>query len=97
MCFRVTFSSAPDSELEYQPLNVEIRPSDESRLIPHDGTPQQGARHNDHGPSFVWALAKSFGGTFLIAGVFKFGQDLLGFASPQILKYVTTTSVFLLH
>ena len=83
----MTFTSVPDSELEYQPLNVEIRPSDESSLIPRD-SPQQGASHNDHGPSFVWALAKSFGGTFLIAGVFKFGQDLLGFASPQILKYV---------
>ena len=39
-------------------------------------------------PSLVLALARSFGGTFLVAGLFKFCQDLLNFVSPQLLKLV---------
>ena len=38
-------------------------------------------------PSLVMALARSFGGTFFLAGVFKLFQDLLNFVSPQLLKY----------
>ena len=68
--------------MEYQPVNVEILPtSGEPGLAPE---PAQG--HGGRGPSLVLALARSFGGTFFIAGFFKLGQDLLGFASPQILK-----------
>ena len=37
-------------------------------------------------PSLVMALARSFGGTFFVAGVFKLLQDLLNFVSPQLLK-----------
>ena len=37
-------------------------------------------------PSLVWALARSFGGTFLKAGVFKFLQDNMNFVGPQLLK-----------
>ena len=40
-------------------------------------------------PSLVLALAKSFGGTFFVAGLFKFCQDLLNFVSPQLLKLVS--------
>ena len=40
-------------------------------------------------PSLVWALAKTFGGTFMMGGVFKFLQDFLNFVGPQLLKYVT--------
>ena len=79
----VTFSGRVQvNRLEYQPVNVEIRsPNGESRL-----TPEPAHRPSGGGPSLVWALAKSFGGTFLIAGFFKLGQDLIVFASPQILK-----------
>ena len=38
-------------------------------------------------PSLVMALARSFGGTFFVAGLFKLCQDLLNFVSPQLLKY----------
>ena len=38
-------------------------------------------------PSLVWALTKSFAGVFMIAAVFKLLQDLLVFASPQLLRY----------
>ena len=37
-------------------------------------------------PSLVLALAKSFGSTLCTAALFKLAQDLLGFASPQLLR-----------
>ena len=37
-------------------------------------------------PSFFMALARSFGGTFFMAGLFKLLQDLLNFVSPLLLK-----------
>ncbi|CAI8020809.1 Multidrug resistance-associated protein 1 [Geodia barretti] len=78
----VKFTRVPVKPMEYQPVNVEILPtSGEPGLAPE---PAQG--HGGRGPSLVLALARSFGGTFFIAGFFKLGQDLLGFASPQILK-----------
>ena len=40
-------------------------------------------------PSIIVALATSFGTTFFVAGLFKLGQDLLGFVSPQILRLVS--------
>ena len=43
----------------------------------------------DKEPSLVLALAKTFGEVFVVAAVFKLIQDLLSFASPQILKYVS--------
>jgi ABC-type multidrug transport system fused ATPase/permease subunit len=39
-----------------------------------------------HKPSLFIALARSFGWVIFAAGVFKFFQDLLIFASPQLLK-----------
>ena len=78
----VKFTRVPVKPMEYQPVNVEILPtSGEPGLAPE---PAQG--HGGRGPSLVLALTRSFGGTFFIAGFFKLGQDLLGFASPQILK-----------
>ena len=38
-------------------------------------------------PSIMASLTRAFGFTFFVGGVLKFFQDLLGFASPQILKY----------
>ena len=38
------------------------------------------------GPSLVMAIIKAYGFTFFVAGIFKLGQDLLSFVSPQILK-----------
>ncbi len=37
-------------------------------------------------PSLVLALVKTFGWEFSVAGFYKIFQDLLLFASPQILK-----------
>lgn len=37
-------------------------------------------------PSLVIALLKSFGGPFILASMFKFIQDALAFAQPQLLK-----------
>ena len=80
-CCSVSFNRLQVNELEYQPVNVEVRHS--ARIL----TPgQQPSR--DREPSLVWALAKAFGGTLIAAAFFKLGQDLLAFASPQILKYV---------
>jgi hypothetical protein len=39
-------------------------------------------------PSLIKALARAFGGTFYVAGVFKLGQDLLGFVGPQLLSFL---------
>uniref|UniRef100_A0A182QBD7 ABC-type glutathione-S-conjugate transporter n=1 Tax=Anopheles farauti TaxID=69004 RepID=A0A182QBD7_9DIPT len=38
--------------------------------------------------SILPALVKTFGGTFLLGSFLKLGQDLLTFASPQILKLI---------
>ena len=37
-------------------------------------------------PSLVMAIIKAYGFTFFVAGIFKLGQDLLSFISPQLLK-----------
>jgi hypothetical protein len=38
--------------------------------------------------SILGPLCKAFGPTFILGSFFKLIQDLLGFVSPQILKYV---------
>lgn len=43
-------------------------------------------RRNGRDPSLVLALCKAYGFTFFVAGFFKLAQDLLSFASPQILR-----------
>ena len=47
---------------------------------------QRRRRRKPKEPSLVWALIRSFGQTFVYAGVLKFFQDLLNFVSPQLLK-----------
>ena len=47
-------------------------------------------RRRSSEPSLVLALGKTFAGTLLAAAFFKLCQDLLGFVSPQILKYVSS-------
>jgi ABC-type multidrug transport system fused ATPase/permease subunit len=42
------------------------------------------------GPSLIIALAKAYGFTFFVAGFFKFGQDILGYAGPLILGSLIT-------
>ena len=37
-------------------------------------------------PSLTKALARAFGGTFLVAAFFKLIHDILMFVSPQLLK-----------
>ena len=51
------------------------------------------SKSNSKEPSLVWALSKSFGGTFMMGGLFKFLQDVLNFVGPQLLKYVIHTII----
>ena len=53
----------------------------------HRSAPKE-SKKKAKSPSIVMALARSFGGTFFLAGLFKLCQDLLNFVSPQLLKYV---------
>ena len=78
-------SDSPDSP-EFESINTNGQ--DRVRLIPQvsvDGQSGQQRRHVRN-PSLLWALTKTFGSAFMFAALFKLGQDLLGFASPQILK-----------
>ena len=43
-------------------------------------------RRNNRGPSLVLSLTKAYGFSFFVGGIFKLGNDLLAFASPQFLK-----------
>ena len=74
-------------ELEYQPVNVEVRGGSRQRFAT-DGRPSRN-------PSLVWALTKTFGASFMVAAIFRLGQDLLVFASSHILKYVNRECVCL--
>ena len=73
----IHFGHVRVEEGEYQPINVGV--SEDVRVVT-----AQPRRQKE--PSLVIALVKSFGGTFLVAAFFKLLQDLLGFASPFILK-----------
>ena len=55
---------------------------------PHNKEQQTRRNKESKEPSLVWALAKTFGGTFVVGGVFKFLQDFLNFVGPLLLKYV---------
>ncbi|ODQ67153.1 multidrug resistance-associated protein 1 [Nadsonia fulvescens var. elongata DSM 6958] len=37
-------------------------------------------------PSLFWAIAKSFGGPFLVGGFYKIVHDILAFVNPQLLR-----------
>ena len=37
-------------------------------------------------PSLILTLGRAFGSLFFTAAIFKVGQDLLTFVSPQVLK-----------
>ncbi|KAK9370171.1 P-loop containing nucleoside triphosphate hydrolase protein [Lipomyces kononenkoae] len=37
-------------------------------------------------PSMVWALMRAFGGTYMIAMLFKVGNDVLAFSQPRLLR-----------
>ena len=52
----------------------------------HLGTSSGGVAIRGRGPSIVVSLVRAFGFTFFVGGVLKLFQDLLGFASPQILR-----------
>lgn len=65
------------------PSNEVRRP----RVTGEAGARQQ-QRRSRFGPSLVLALGRSFAGTLVAAAFFKLWQDLLGFVSPQLLKYV---------
>ena len=73
----INFGNVRVDEGEYQPINVQV--SEDVRVVT-----AQPSRQKE--PSLVIALSKSFAGTFFAAAFFKLGQDMLGFASPFILK-----------
>ena len=85
VCFilcSLVFNPAPVNGQPYQQVYVDFKPQSSNRTTtdPHH---QQDHRSN---PSLVWALSKSFGSSFIIAGVLKLITDVLAFASPHILK-----------
>jgi ATP-binding cassette, subfamily C (CFTR/MRP), member 1 len=41
-------------------------------------------------PSVTWAILRSYGKTYLIAGIFKACQDILAFVQPQLLRKLLT-------
>ena len=75
--FSVTYGHVQLEEEQYQPINTMV--SEDVRMVT---TPPRKQKE----PSLVMALAWSFGETFIVAAFFKLGSDLLGFASPFILK-----------
>jgi hypothetical protein len=64
------------------------RSADKTTFLPasQHGGQQRRAKRKTKEPSFFMALARSFGGTFFMAGLFKLLQDLLTFVSPLLLK-----------
>lgn len=46
------------------------------------------ARRDDSVWSLVWAIARAFGSTVALSGVFEFAGDLIGFAQPFLLRYL---------
>ena len=67
-------------EAEYQPVNTSLREP------VHVVSRTNRGRDRRSTPSLMLALVKTFGWEFTVAGVYKIFQDLLLFASPQILK-----------
>ena len=63
----------------------------------HTGSVVLPARTDSKEPSIVWAFIKSFAGKLVAAALFKLAHDLLLFASPQLLKYVTCLAEFIVH
>ena len=64
-----------------------IHSADKITFLPTRGRGGQKKKGSKE-PSLVWALARSFGGVFMMGGLFKFLQDILNFVGPQLLKYV---------
>ena len=64
------------------------RSADKITFLPasQHGGQQRRIKKKPKEPSFVMALARSFGGTFFVAGLFKLLQDLLNIVSPLLLK-----------
>lgn len=82
----ITYHTPVPEEAEYQPINVG-GDSDVHVLTPLSRTGPDGrGQRSPKEPSLSIALARSFGGMFMMAALFKVTSDLLGFASPQILK-----------
>ena len=87
--------SQPSSHVKYDSngLNGSVESLDKVAMIPlHDKVDRRGPKAAT--PSLSLALAKAFGGLMLTAAVFKFGQDVLTFMGPQLLKSVTIHSCF---
>ncbi|XP_065826757.1 multidrug resistance-associated protein 1-like [Oscarella lobularis] len=79
--------SQPSSHVKYDSngLNGSVESLDKVAMIPlHDKVDRRGPKAAT--PSLSLALAKAFGGLMLTAAVFKFGQDVLTFMGPQLLK-----------
>ncbi len=67
---------------EYQSMDTKVNEEVGTRGLRR----RESGRRRTKTPSISLAIAKSFGGIFLAAAIFKVANDLLAFASPQILK-----------
>ena len=73
----ITFGQVRVEEGEYQVVDMKVL--DGVQVVTSAG--RRGKE-----PSVVFALTKTVGGIMFVAGVYKLGNDILAFASPQLLK-----------
>ena len=89
--YRISFGNGERSQSEDLGFVTDVYsvqfPSSEVQPRGRVGRESARQRRNSE-PSLVLALGKTFAGILLAAAFFKLCQDLLGFVSPQILKYV---------
>ena len=95
-CNRISFGSKERSQLELSfTSDVHSIQNPSSAVQPRRRVGRESVRRRrSSDPWLVLALGKTFAGTLLAAAFFKLCQDLLGFVSPQILKYVSLNCLF---
>ena len=79
----------PSRERDYKNKRRQSYPSevdDEVGATKSELTLPSSQRMRTKEPSLIWALAKTFGATVIMAGIFKLLRDVLTFVSPQLLK-----------
>ena len=84
---------SPYVKYDVDTLNGSLESLDKVAMIPlRDEINRRGPKAAT--PSLFLAIAKAFGGLMLAAAVFKFGQDVLTFMGPQLLKSDVIHSCF---
>ena len=69
------------TEEDLPPLPRDLKASKTSKKFDHYWYSQPAQKK-----SIPWAIARAFGGQFLMGGVFKGAQDALAFVQPQLLR-----------